>query len=544
MTDFAPVNYGAMQPQHDFGQTLANGLATGDLIHQRQLETQKLAEQQRLAQQMQADVTTIANNPDATAEDYAGLGTKYPQFADKFKQSWNMIDDKHKEAKVNLYGNAYAAISNGNIDLASQLIKDQADAYRNAGDDKKAKEYDFASDMINKNPAQAKMMAGMFLSQAMGADKFVSTFSSLNKEQRDQEQAPVDLRKKEADATSAEVTANNAQPLADATLDKAKADATSAQVTADNAPEKQAADIADTKASTIEKTNKPILDAAKLAAKDDPLGINDALSTGATGDELLASLPKGLSSQVKALAEGKMAFPSGKGLTSDKVQQLLQAVAQYDPSFDAADYNKRNRTATNFSAGKQGDAVKAVNQTLAHMAGLKKSIDDLNNFNGMATPLNGVKNYLQENTGDKRQGLFKLNVQAVSSELRKVFSGSGGGSLTELEEWKNSIPLNASHEQQAAYLQKGVELLHGGIDALENQYQAGMGTSRSIKSLLSPKAQKTLNMFDGIAGDTPTQSSAPAAATVLKVSPAIAAKAKQLGWSNEQLQQFLRDHSK
>lgn len=224
-------------------------------------------------------------------------------------------------------------------------------------------------------------------------------------------------------------------------------------------------------------------------------GLGDA--TVASGDEFIKTLDPARAIQVKALAEGRMAFPSGFALKTPYWQQMLSDVAQYDPEFDAVNYNKRSQTANAFAKGKQGDAVRAVNQTLSHMGSLGEAMDKLDNFNGVATPLNYLKNTVQSALGDPRQGTFTQKVQAVSSELRKVFQASGGGSLEELKQWERSFPLNASHEQQQAYLKSGVQLLQGAIDALQEQKIQGMGHKVGSASIVSPQAQPILDRLSG-----------------------------------------------
>lgn len=234
---------------------------------------------------------------------------------------------------------------------------------------------------------------------------------------------------------------------------------------------------------------------------------NPAMNMGAggggpvgTGDDFLKSLDPGTAGLVKAYADGRMAFPGGAAMRSPRMMQLLSLVSQYDPSFDATDFNARNKTMAGFTAGKQGDAVRAVNQAIAHAGSLSDAIDKLDNFGGMATPLNKIVNPVEEAFGNSKQGNFRMNALALSAELRKVFAGGGGGSLSELQSWESGLPENASKDQQKAYLAKGLELLQGGIGALNDQYQRGMGPKSNVMNLVSPTAKSALDKLIG-AGD-------------------------------------------
>jgi hypothetical protein len=207
-----------------------------------------------------------------------------------------------------------------------------------------------------------------------------------------------------------------------------------------------------------------------------------------TGDQFLNTLPAHVQPLIKKYANGELSLTPQMTKTPAGAS-LLQAVTQYDPTFDATNFQKRQQTANAFAKGPQGNAVRGANQALYHMGRLYQNIENLDNFSGIATPLNAPVNFVEKTFGDPRQSQFKQTVHAVGSELRRVFAGAGGGSLQELKDWENSFPVNASKEQQKAYLMNGVELLHGGLDALNQQYQQGMGLNKNVNDLLAPSSR-------------------------------------------------------
>lgn len=223
-------------------------------------------------------------------------------------------------------------------------------------------------------------------------------------------------------------------------------------------------------------------------------------SQNLTGEDYLKTLPPNMASLVKKYAAGQL--PVSPQMTrSTAGMQLLGAITQYDPTFDATNYQKRQQTASAFAKGPQGNAVRGANQALYHMGNLYQRTEDLGNLGGVATPLNKIINPVEEFFGDPRQGKFRQSAQAVASELRRVFAGAGGGSLAELNKWEQSLPENASEEQQKAYIQNGLDLLRGGLDALNAQYQQGMGLNRNVTDLLSPQARKVYEKLQ--AGENP-----------------------------------------
>jgi len=208
-----------------------------------------------------------------------------------------------------------------------------------------------------------------------------------------------------------------------------------------------------------------------------------------TGEDFLKTLPPSAAAIVKKAANGELAI-TPQMMRSPQGAQLLGAVTQYDPTFDATNYQKRQQTATAFAKGKQADAIRGANQALYHMGNLYNRTEELNNTNVLPAVINPIVNYVEEKAlGDVRQGKYRQSAQAVASELRRVFSGAGGGSLAELTKWEQGFDPNAGEAQQKTHIQNGVDLLRGALGALNEQYHQGMGLNKNVNDLLSPEAR-------------------------------------------------------
>lgn len=235
---------------------------------------------------------------------------------------------------------------------------------------------------------------------------------------------------------------------------------------------------------------------------------NANANTGLSGDEYLKTLPPAVASQVKEMAEGRLPI-TGMSMRNPQTTALINMASQYEPGFDATIWKRRNETATAFSKGRQGDAVRNANQALDHAAQMEKNINTLDNPGGIATAANYAVNPAQRYLlSDPRQGNLAQTTQALSSEMRKLFSGSGGGSLTELESWEKSFPQNAGKEAQLSHLRNGIHLMSGGLNALNDQYRRGMGPNRDVMELLSPTAKATFQRFMGGGSDIQSQADA------------------------------------
>lgn len=209
-----------------------------------------------------------------------------------------------------------------------------------------------------------------------------------------------------------------------------------------------------------------------------------------SGEDYLATLPGPLAAQVKALADGRRAFPTGSALRSPQVQELVAAATQYDPTLDAANAATRVATRKDFTSGKAAQNITAMNTALGHLGSLSKAAAKLEN---RSFPLwNTVANMAEQAAGDPRVKNFTLARNAVSNELMKVFRGTGG-SVSEIEEWQNNIDSSDSPEQLHATITQATDLLRSRLEAMNDQYGRGMGKSGDPIQLLSPHAQQIYN---------------------------------------------------
>ena len=235
-----------------------------------------------------------------------------------------------------------------------------------------------------------------------------------------------------------------------------------------------------------------IADYTKQNGANNSSGLGDM---SLTGPEYLATVPPKPAGIIKAIAEGRQALPAGQALRSTYWQNILQATQQYDPSFDAANYSGRLAGVKDFSAGKSAESVRSLNQALAHVGSLIDSAGALHNGNYPA--LNYIGNKFNEATGAGEQGAFRTNANAVADEVAKFFKGAGI-SDHEIQEWKANLSENLSPAQQRAQIGKLAELLHGGIDALEEKRLTSIGPLAAAKQgpLVKPAGQAVLKRIE------------------------------------------------
>lgn len=264
--------------------------------------------------------------------------------------------------------------------------------------------------------------------------------------------------------------------------------------------------------STTAKTQSPDSMAADARAREsqqiervkaDPFGVlglnkNPAATAsagaGLSGEEYLKTLAPGIASQVKALAEGKLAI-TPRTLQSPQGSALLQMAMQYEPGTDQTVYMSRQATARDAANGKLATSNNALNTVAGHLAGLADSADKLNNTSFPWA--NKVKNVISQAAGNPEVNAFNLNLMGVADELERAYRGAGGAA-SQIEQWKHTLGDSSSPEQFKAVLAKGAEMLESKLEANHAQYVQGMHGKPGDFRTITPKTEQALAKLRGV----------------------------------------------
>lgn len=209
------------------GDALMSGVKNGVALQQLQVERQQAEAKRAQEARMKVDLTALSANP--TSQAIGQMSIKYPHLSEQFKRSFDMLEPAQKQAKLDHAAQVYAALHNGQPQIARDVLTKQATALRNSGNEADAKAAETMAGLIEQNPDFAKTSAGLLLSSAMGPDKFATTFAALGKEDRDKALAPSELKKSEADARGAASDADTKQITAKYADSQALADLTKKQ---------------------------------------------------------------------------------------------------------------------------------------------------------------------------------------------------------------------------------------------------------------------------------------------------------------------------
>jgi hypothetical protein len=203
--------------------------------------------------------------------------------AEGVRKSFELMSTSQQQNRLQQSGQVYAALKSGQPDIAKNLLKEQADAFRNSGREQEAKATETYLQLIDMNPTGSQATVGLMMATLPGGKELLENIDKTLSTGREEAKAPSALLEARAKA------------------DKAVADATTAQATATNAAEKAAADAAkataDAQKAQVDAKFAEQITLADLKKKAADLGLTNAQ----TGSALAQTKKLGLESQKAAL---------------------------------------------------------------------------------------------------------------------------------------------------------------------------------------------------------------------------------------------------
>lgn len=222
-------------------------------------------------------------------------------------------------------------------------------------------------------------------------------------------------------------------------------------------------------------------------------------------EDFLQSLDPRIATQVKAIAEGKMAVPSGFAMKTPYWQQMMQAVSQYDPQFDAVNYNARNKTYQDFTSGKSRQNINSIDtamNTLAQLQEASANLGGASNWGVLNKPVNWIENAYKDWKGDPNLVKYDALAKTAADEVTKAVVGGTGGTGGDREKREAVLSHNNPPETRTAAAQALIQELSARLDPLAQAYNQGMGTNAGGVDLLTPKTAKAYQKIMGVAPDT------------------------------------------
>lgn len=182
-------------------------LAQAEKARQEQQAMIAQQEENRLKQQELMDLSR-----DPTSKKVQEFIIRRPEFAAQFKDSYANLSDNEKKAATEVNFLIKSGLEAGKGDVVLSELERRIDAAKNSGDAMNADRLDILKQLVIANPNAALLTSNAFLASTMDPDKFATMEKTRGEETRARDRAPVELRKAEAEATTAEVKAKYAEP--------------------------------------------------------------------------------------------------------------------------------------------------------------------------------------------------------------------------------------------------------------------------------------------------------------------------------------------
>ncbi len=158
------------------------------------LQNEAMREKAQQEAEYRQSVQAVLTNP--TAQGYASLMTRFPEYAKEAQAGWNALDANRQQADLTQLGDLYGAAGAGKFDMAASILQRRIDADKAIGDDTEQDET-ILSMLKSGDPDQQKKAMGVIglqLSAVTGPDKFAQAYGALTKGQEGYTLAPGNRR--------------------------------------------------------------------------------------------------------------------------------------------------------------------------------------------------------------------------------------------------------------------------------------------------------------------------------------------------------------
>jgi hypothetical protein len=276
--------------------------------------------------------------------------------------------------------------------------------------------------------------------------------------------------------------ANMGKTVAQTSESNAKAN--EANVNASLAPQKVANQVANDDTMRKQGAQRISIEQARLAFDQKKASMDQAQS-GLTGDDFLGTLPAGLQSQVKAMANGDIAIPSAS-TRNPQAQQLRTAVLTYDPTYTDARYKGKQNFKTS------GDAQNIVQLSTA-MEHADKAI--ANSAKAGFAPALGSKTF-----ESGQSAAYMQDAEFLTGEVGKLVKN---GVLSVDESHRISDGLTSARQSvRDSALNETMNLLGGKARQMFQKYKASTGQDLPINDFFDAKSQQRLTKYGIVDGST------------------------------------------
>lgn len=199
-----------------------------------------------------------------------------------------------------------------------------------------------------------------------------------------------------------------------------------------------------------------------------------------------------ISPAAQAVIDGRTALPSASS-RAPQAQALRAEVFAHAPAYDETAFPNYKKTREGFTTGKQGDAVRALNQLDGHLKSAEGHVPNQSDFSAWNAMTNAGRNA----TGTSRTNKFDTDVNGITGEWGKLVTG-GVANVDEAKRVAELLNHNQSPEKLRENLGEVRELMQTVKQRLQEQWESGMppGAVSPLKTLDSKSSGGTFNWDD------------------------------------------------
>jgi hypothetical protein len=225
-----------------------------------------------------------------------------------------------------------------------------------------------------------------------------------------------------------------------------------------------------------------------------PQSAQQAVAAGSAGEDYLRTIPP----QQRSLVKGIATYDIDPSRILMRNPQILDAVKQYDPTYDQGVYSQIQAARKEFEVGGKGaQSMRSLNQLIGHIGRLADTAKELNNTN--IPSLNWVWNEGRKVLAPNVLDRFSLDTEAVAGELATLFK-NGVGSEGEIKAWRDRVNPNMakdSLEGGKSVINEAEELMASRFNSVATQYRAAMRGKEAKQGLLTEHSREILQKLPG-----------------------------------------------
>ncbi len=199
--------------------------------------------------------------------------------------------------------------------------------------------------------------------------------------------------------------------------------------------------------------------------------------------------PKQVEYVAKGIAGYNMSPLSGYALRSPFGKDVMAKVFEINPEYDQTKYTAKQRGATAFTSGKQGDAIRSFSVSIDHLQTMQEVADAL--ASGDTQTINRLQNTIEKQLGYSGPVDFNFVSSIVGAEVSKAIIG-GVGALKDREELRTSFDAVNSPEQLAGIIRRAKQLMAGQLGGYRRQAGTAGFSQQDFEEALSPAAKREL----------------------------------------------------